>query len=97
MKVQPVGLSPNTSPCASAIGNTASAAIGQIVAMNVATSMSRRKYRVDTMNASTGTWRRRRTRSPDRRIAAAGALNNTMATPPNARVRRRAPMGRCTR
>ncbi len=47
MYVQPVPLSPNTSPLAIASGSTATAAIGQIVAMNVATSMSRRKCRVD--------------------------------------------------
>ena len=47
MYVQPVALSPNTSPWASASGSTATAAIGQIVAMNVVTSMSRRKRFVD--------------------------------------------------
>ena len=47
MYVQPVALIPSTSPWASASGSTATAAIGQIVAMNVVTSMSRRKWRVD--------------------------------------------------
>ena len=52
MYVQPVALRPNTPPWASASGSTASAAIGQIVAMNVVTSMSRRKCRVDTTYAT---------------------------------------------
>ena len=47
MYVQPVPLIPNTSPWAIASGSTATAAIGQIVAMNVVTSMSRRKCFVD--------------------------------------------------
>ena len=47
VNIQPVALIPNTSPWASAIGSTATAAIGQIVAMNVVTSISRRKYLVD--------------------------------------------------
>ena len=47
MYVQPVALIPNTSPWASASGSTATAAIGQIVAMNVVTSISRRKCLVD--------------------------------------------------
>ena len=48
MYVHPVPLIPNTSPFAIASGSTATAAIGLIVAMNVATSMSRRNCRVDT-------------------------------------------------
>ena len=48
MYVHPVPLIPNTSPLAIASGSTATAAIGLIVAMKVATSMSRRKCRVDT-------------------------------------------------
>ena len=47
MYVQPVPLIPNTPPWATASGSTATAAIGQIVAMKVVTSMSRRKYLVD--------------------------------------------------
>ena len=47
MNVHPVALIPNTSPLMSASGSTATAAIGQIVAMNVVTSISRRKCRVD--------------------------------------------------
>ena len=39
MYVQPVRLSPNTSPWASASGSTATVAIGQIAAMKVVTSM----------------------------------------------------------
>ena len=42
MKIHPVPLMPNTSPCAMANGSTATAAIGQIVAMKVVTSISRR-------------------------------------------------------
>ena len=45
--VQPVALIPNTSPWTSAIGSTVTAAIGQIVAMKVVTSISPRKRRVD--------------------------------------------------
>ncbi len=52
MYVQPVPLSPNTSPWAIASGSTATAAIGQIVAMKVVTSMSRRKCLVDTTYAT---------------------------------------------
>jgi hypothetical protein len=48
MYVQPVSLIPNTSPWATAIGRTATAAIGQIVAMNVVTSISWRKCLIDT-------------------------------------------------
>ena len=44
----PVPLIPNMSPFAIANGSTATAAIGLMVAMKVATSMSRRKCRVDT-------------------------------------------------
>ena len=40
MYFQPVPLMPNTSPWMTASGSTATAAIGQIVAMNVVTSMS---------------------------------------------------------
>jgi hypothetical protein len=43
MYVHPVPLMPKTSPLAIARGSTATAAIGQIVAMNVVTSISRRK------------------------------------------------------
>ena len=43
MYFQPVPLMPNTSPWMTASGSTATAAIGQIVAMKVVTSMSRRK------------------------------------------------------
>ena len=45
--VQPVPLTPVMSPCTRAIGVTASAAIGQIVAMKVVTSISWRKCRVE--------------------------------------------------
>ena len=48
MYVHPVPLMPKTSPLAIASGSTATAAIGQIVAMKTATSMSWRKRRVDT-------------------------------------------------
>ena len=48
MYFQPVSLNPNTSPCAIAIGRTATVAIGQIVAMNVVTSISWRKRLIDT-------------------------------------------------
>lgn len=48
MYVQPVLLIPNTSPCATAMGRTATVAIGQIVAMKVVTSMSWRKRLIDT-------------------------------------------------
>ena len=48
MYVQPVPLIPNTSPFAIASGSTATAAMGLMVDMKVATSMSRRKCRVDT-------------------------------------------------
>ena len=47
MYVHPVPVMPNTSPLAIASGSTATAAIGQIVAMKMATSMSWRKCRVD--------------------------------------------------
>ena len=47
MYVHPVPLIPNTSPWAIASGSTATAAIGQIVAMKVVTSISRRKCLVD--------------------------------------------------
>ena len=40
MHVHPVPIIPNTSPFASASGSTATAAIGQIVVMTMATSMS---------------------------------------------------------
>ena len=52
MYVHPVPLIPNTSPWASASGSTATAAIGQIVAMNVVTSISWRKCFVDTTYAT---------------------------------------------
>ena len=52
MYVQPVPLIPNTSPWAIASGSTATAAIGQIVAMNVVTSMSWRKCFVDATYAT---------------------------------------------
>ena len=48
MYVQPVPLIPSPPPWASAIGSTASVAIGQIVAMNVVTSISCRKWRVES-------------------------------------------------
>ena len=47
MYVQPVPLIPKTSPWAIASGSTATAAIGQIVAMKVVTSISWRKCFVD--------------------------------------------------
>ena len=47
MNAQPVALTSSTSPWASAIGRTATAAIGQIADMNVVTSISRRKCFVD--------------------------------------------------
>ena len=52
MYVHPVPLIPNTSPWAIASGSTATAAIGQIVAMNVVTSISWRKCFVDTTYAT---------------------------------------------
>ena len=48
MNFQPVELIPNTSPCAIAMGRTATVAIGQIVAMKVVTSISWRKRLIDT-------------------------------------------------
>ena len=47
MYVHPVPLIESTPPWARATGSTASVAIGQIVAMKVVTSISRRKYLVE--------------------------------------------------
>ena len=47
MYVHPVPLIENPPPWATTTGSTATVAIGQIVAMNRVTSMSRRKYLVD--------------------------------------------------
>ena len=85
MYVQPVPLSPNTSPLAIANGSTATAAIGLIVAMKVATSISRRKYRVD----ATYPTRRNIAITPNTlpftdASPFGGALNSTIATPPKA-------------
>ena len=78
-------LRPNTSPFAIASGSTATAAIGLTVAMNVATSMSRRKWRVDTTYPVQSSIARKPNTLP--RIDAspfAGALSSTRTTPPNA-------------
>ena len=81
----PLPLISNISPLAIANGSTATAAIGLMVAMNVATSMSRRKWRVATTYpthrniASTPNTFPRRDASPF-----AGAFRSTMAAPPKA-------------
>src|SRR4051794_18278241 len=53
MYVHPVPLIENTPPCTTATGSTATVAIGQIVAMKVVTSMSRRKYLVGASRSAT--------------------------------------------
>ena len=87
VKIHPFALSPTMPPLATASGRTASAAIGQIVAMNTATSMSRRKCRVDTTNPTSSSIATNPNTLPWRDASpAAGALNSTSATPPNART-----------
>ena len=86
MYVQPVPLSPNTSPWAIASGSTATAAIGQIVAMkvvdvHVAAEVPRRR---DVGRPAAASRSRRRRCPPATRRRPAGALNSTSATPPNA-------------
>ena len=87
VKIHPFALSPTMPPLATASGRTASAAIGQIVAMKTATSMSRRKCRVDTTNPTSSSIATNPNTLPWRDASpAAGALNSTSATPPNART-----------
>jgi hypothetical protein len=69
MEVHPVALMPNTSPLGVASGSTANAAIGQIAAMNTATSMSCRKCRVDTTYATNSSFARKPNIAVERRLA----------------------------
>ena len=80
MYFQPVPLIPNTSPWAIASGSTATAAIGQIVAMNVVTSMSWRKCFVDATYATSSSIATKPNTFPSSEASPlAGALNNTSA------------------
>src|SRR3954453_861127 len=85
MYAQPLPLIPNTSPWTNPSGSTATAAIGQIVAMNVVTSMSRRECLVDVTYPTSSSIAIRPKRLPSSDASPlAGALNSTRATPPNA-------------
>src|SRR3954470_12687892 len=85
MYAQPLPLIPKTSPWTSASGSTATAAIGQIVAMNVVTSMSRREGLVDVTYPTRSSIAIKPKRLPSSDASPlAGALNSTKATPPNA-------------
>ena len=85
MYVQPRPLSPATSPCATASGSTATAAIGQIVAMNVgdvhllAEVPRRGDVRDEEQHRDTPNTLPSSDASP-----LGGALSSTSATPPKA-------------
>src|SRR3954462_7925551 len=85
MYVHPVPLIENTPPWTTATGSTASVAIGQIVAMKVVTSISRRKYLVDATYATSSSIASTPKTLPSSEASPPGdALRSTSATPPNA-------------
>src|SRR3954469_10186255 len=85
MYVQPVRLNENTSPWATASGSTATAAIGQIVAMNLVTSISRRERLVDATEPTRSSIATKPNTLPSSDASPlGGALNRTSVTPPNA-------------
>src|SRR3954451_12953999 len=85
MYVHPVPLIENTPPWTTATGSTASVAIGQIVAMNVVTSISRRKYLVDATYATSSSIASTPKTLPSSEASPPGdALRSTSATPANA-------------
>src|SRR3954462_3690044 len=85
MYVHPVPLIENTPPWTTATGSTASVAIGQIVAMKVVTSISRRKYLVDATYATSSSIASTPKTLPSSEASPPGdALRSTSATPANA-------------
>ena len=98
MYVQPVPLIWNTPPWASASGSTATAAIGQIVAMNVVTSMPLAEVLVEATYATRSSIAITPNTFPSSEASPfGGALNSTSATPPNASAAKPARADRCTR
>src|SRR4051812_814678 len=83
--VQPVRLIEASPPWATATGSTASVAIGQIVAMKVVTSISRRKYFADATYATSSSIAITPKTLPSVEASPpGGALSSTSTTPANA-------------